>query len=104
MYAEQVDVQLSESASDDELRTRVMAVLSDRMIPRRAQQVEEALRAGRVVELLPVITPADTFYLTAEYQRRYPGKIGAWGSATQELQDLQMLAGLGHDRIVGRHH
>jgi hypothetical protein len=34
------------------------------------------------------MTPADTFYLTAEFQRRYPRDIGSWGRATQELQDL----------------
>jgi hypothetical protein len=79
---------LSASSKDEELRSKVMAILSDRMIPQRADQVSQGLSGGRVSETLLRMTPADTFYLTAEFQRRYPGEIGSWGTATQELQDL----------------
>ena len=79
---------LTASAKDEELRNRVMTVLSDRVNPLRSEQVEQALRAGHVSEILPRMTPADTFYLTAEFQRRYPGETGSWGMATQELQAL----------------
>jgi len=79
---------LTASAKDEELRNRVMTILSDRMNPRRADQVEQGLRAGKILEVLPQVTPADTFYLTAEFQHRYPGETGSWGTATQELQDL----------------
>jgi hypothetical protein len=58
------------------------------MMPQRAEQVEQGLRAGHASEILPRVTPADTFYLTAEFQRRYPREVGSWGTATQELQDL----------------
>jgi len=50
--------------------------------------VEQALSADHASEVLPRMTPADTFYLTAEFQRRYPGETGTWGTATAELQDL----------------
>ena len=79
---------LTASAKDEELRSKVMAILADRMIPRRTEQVEQGLRAGHISEILPRMMPADTFYLTAEFQRRYPTEIGSWGKATQELQDL----------------
>ena len=79
---------LTASTKDVDLRNKVMAILSDRMIPLRAEQVEQGLRAGNVLEILPRMMPADTFYLTAEFQRKYPGEIGHWGTATQELQDL----------------
>ena len=79
---------MTASSKDEELRSKVMAILSDRMIPQRAEQVSQGLRAGHVSEILPRMTPADTFYLTAEFQRRYPREIGSWGTATQELQDL----------------
>ncbi len=79
---------LAASAKDDELRDKVMAILSDRMTPRRTDRVEQDLRAGHVLEVLPRVMPADTFYLTAEFQRRYPGEIGDWGTATHELQAL----------------
>src|SRR5260370_32223739 len=88
LYQRNGEELLTASASDEELRSKVMAILSDRMMPQRAEQVEQGLRAGHVSELLPRVTPADTFYLTAEFQRRYPNEVGSWGSATHELQEL----------------
>ncbi len=79
---------LTASAKDVDLGSKVMNILSDRMNPQRSMQVEQALRGGRAQEILPRVTPADTFYLTAEFQRRYPGETGSWGPATQELQTL----------------
>ena len=81
---------LSASATDKDLRSKVMIILSDRVNPQRSEQVEQGLRAGHVTETLTRMTPADTFYLTAEFQRRYPGEIGSWGTATQELQTLSL--------------
>ena len=79
---------LNASARDEELRGKVMTILSDRLTPQRSAQIELALGAGDASEILPRMTPADTFYLTAEFQRRYPGETGSWGTATQELQAL----------------
>jgi hypothetical protein len=79
---------LTACAKDDQLRIKVMAILSDRVDPQRSEQVEQALSADHASEVLPRMTPADTFYLTAEFQRRYPGETGTWGTATAELQDL----------------
>jgi hypothetical protein len=81
---------LSASATDEDLRSKVMIILSDRVNPQRSEQVEQGLRAGHVTETLTRMTPADTFYLTAEFQRRYPGEIRSWGTATQELQTLSL--------------
>ena len=53
-----------------------MTILSDRVNPKRSEQIEQGLRAGRASETLTHMTPADTFYLTAEFQRRYPKKPG----------------------------
>jgi hypothetical protein len=57
------------------------------LLPQRLREVEEALRAGRVTEILPQMMPADTFYLAAEFRRKYPEEP-AVGTAAQELQDL----------------
>ncbi|MGA8623097.1 MAG: hypothetical protein WB660_31795 [Candidatus Sulfotelmatobacter sp.] len=76
------------SATDEELRSKVITILSDRMNPQRSAQVEQALRTGHASEMLPRMAPADTFYLTAEFDRRYPEEIGPWGAATEELQVL----------------
>src|SRR6202011_5249126 len=63
---------LAASAQNDELRNKVMNILSDRMIPQRSERVEQALRSGHLPEVVSQLMPADTFYLTAEYQRRFP--------------------------------
>jgi hypothetical protein len=80
---------LTASASDDKLRAKVMPVLSDRVLPRRAEKIELALRAGRTAEVLAEVTPADTFYLTVEFERKHPEETSSWGTASQELWDLQ---------------
>ena len=79
---------LTAAATDEALRNEVLVILSDRLLPQRSRQVERALRAGQVSEILPHMMPADTFYLAAEFRRKYPDQSGAWGSATQELQEL----------------
>ena len=35
------------------------------------------------------MTPADTFYLTLEFERRYPEETDSWGAAGQELRSLR---------------
>jgi hypothetical protein len=79
---------LTASAKDQALRSKVLAILSNRLLPPRLRQVEQALVAGRAPELLLQMMPADTFYLAAEFQRKYPEQSETWGSASQELQDL----------------
>ena len=79
---------LTASAKDEKLRAKVMTILSDRTNPRRLAQIDQALRAGRASEILPRMTPADTFYLTAEFHRSYPEDTSTWGVASEELQAL----------------
>jgi hypothetical protein len=79
---------MTASAEDEGLRPKVMNILSDRLLPQRSRQIEHDLSAGRVSEVLSEMMPADTFYLAAEFQRKYPEQPGAVGTATQELQEL----------------
>jgi hypothetical protein len=88
LYQKTGEELLSASAKDEDLRSKVMAILSERVNPKRSEQIEQGLRAGRSSETLTHVTPADTFYLTAEFQRRYPKETRSWGTATQELQAL----------------
>jgi hypothetical protein len=74
------------SAADDAMRSRVIAILSDRFAPRQLREVQESLHGDRAREMLARMAPADTFYLAAEFQRRYQDFPG--GAAAQELQDL----------------
>jgi len=79
---------LTASANDETLRGRVVTILSDRLLPQRLTELDQALRAARVPEILPQMMPADIFYLAVEFRQKYPQQAGTWGSASQELQNL----------------
>jgi hypothetical protein len=79
---------LTASVNDETLRKKVMTILSDRMLPRRMEEVEGALRSGGGQEILPQLTPADVFYLTAEFRQRFPAETDSWGAAGRELEGL----------------
>jgi hypothetical protein len=79
---------LAASANDAGLRSKTMAILSDRMLPQRSAGVEQALRAGHLAEILPQMMPADTFYLATEFRRRFPGETASLGASGEELASL----------------
>jgi hypothetical protein len=76
------------SARDPQVRIKVMGILSERMDPETAERVERALVEGRPTDANPEITPADTFYLAAEFRWRFPGGSDSLGTANQELDSL----------------
>jgi hypothetical protein len=80
---------LTASAESDELRNKVMNILSDRMIPQRSERVELALRSGHALEVLSQLMPADAFYLAVEYQKRFPQEANSFGSVGNELATLR---------------
>jgi hypothetical protein len=88
LYQRSGEELLEASAKEEALRKRVMAVLSDRMDPQEASEIEQALVSGKASEILPHVSPADTFYLAAEFRRRFPSEAGSTGPATEELQKL----------------
>ena len=75
---------LNASAKDPGLREKVISILSERMAPQTLEEVEREVQKGSLAE----VTPADTFYLTAEYRHRYPSGQESWGQAGRELSDL----------------
>jgi hypothetical protein len=75
------------SAQNEEMRTEVLNILSNRMTPQRTRRVEQELRAGQVAEALSQLMPADTFYLAAEYQLKFPQEHSV-GPAGNELASL----------------
>jgi hypothetical protein len=79
---------LAAATQDEELRRQAMSILYERMAPRRSERVELALRAGHAAEVTAQLMPADTFYLAAEYRRRFPEHTNSFGSAWTELGDL----------------
>jgi hypothetical protein len=80
---------LAASAQNEELRNKVMNIVSERMLPQRSERVEQALRSGHVPEVLSQLMPADTFYLTVEYQQRFPHEPNSFGPAGNELATLR---------------
>jgi len=79
---------LTAAAQNQEMRKKVVDILSARMAARMVGRVEQELAAGQMAELPATLTPADTFYLTAEYRRKYAGDTGGFGPAGQELESL----------------
>jgi hypothetical protein len=73
------------SASDEALRSKVVQLLSERMLVRRTSWLEQELRSGRADDALAQLTPADTFYLTADFRHRFPQDNASWGPAGREL-------------------
>lgn len=72
-----------------EQRERVADILADLMTPRRLEMTERVLQhSADVPALIPQITPAEKFYLAAEYRRLYPAEAAASGTAGRELDDL----------------
>jgi hypothetical protein len=71
-----------------QLRDRVLNILSERVDAQRLARVEEGLQSGSGADAISHLTPADTFYLAAEYRLRYPGDTESWGAAGVELASL----------------
>jgi len=79
---------LTASSKDEQLGGKVIGVLSDRMFPERRAWLEQTIRTGKMNELFEGISPADSFYLTAEFRQRYPGELDRVSVAGRELDVL----------------
>jgi hypothetical protein len=79
---------ITAAGKDMGLRQRVMNILSQRMLPDKSAQIQEALRAGRPDEALAEIPAAQTFFLAEKFRRLYPQDINQWEPAGQELDRL----------------
>lgn len=79
---------VASAAENEKNRQRVLEILSDRLLPQRFEQLEEALRAGHGGEALSHLAPGETFYLAAEYRQRFPEEAPEWGKAGQDLNKL----------------
>jgi hypothetical protein len=82
---------VTSSIGDVQLQSKVIGILSDRMETRRLERMEEALRAKNLAAVLSRLTPADTFYLAAEFRKRFSGEAASWGAAGQQLESLSRL-------------
>jgi hypothetical protein len=79
---------LTASVQDQDLRDKVLTILSDRLLRQYSRQVEQDLSAGNIEEVLRRMMPADTFYLGLEFGEKYSERLSGLGAASQELQKL----------------
>jgi hypothetical protein len=89
LYQRSGEELLNASVKDPQVRAKVIGILSERMTPQRLERAELALaREEDLALMLPRMMPADTFYLAAEYRRRFPTEAASSGPAGQQLEDL----------------
>lgn len=80
---------LRASVEDVELREKVIAIFSDRLGWGQVEEMEHALENKETASaLVAQMLPTDTFYLAAEFRRRYPGQAAQWGPANSGLDEL----------------
>jgi len=70
------------------LRGKVLEILSERMSPERTSWLDQSLSQGHPEKALSQITPADNFYLTVEFRRRFAEDRSVWGTSGRELDRL----------------
>ena len=77
---------LSASGSDEALREKVMNILSQRMPARQASWLEQELANGNAEDTLSQVTPADVFYLSANFVSIIPTTIIRGDRLARNLQ------------------
>ena len=84
---------MTASALNPELRSKVIGIFADCMTPHRLAGVTVALQHPEsTAALISHMRPTDTFYLAAEFRRRFPGQAASWGNACRELDGLARRA------------
>ncbi|MGH9604252.1 MAG: hypothetical protein ACRD3N_00995 [Terracidiphilus sp.] len=93
---------LTASASNEQLRGKVTAILAGCTTPRRLAQIEDALvDPGSAAAFVPRFLPVESFYLAAEFRKQFPGQIGRYVNAGSDLEELAQRdpSALSIDRI-----
>jgi len=89
LYQKTGEELLTASAKNLELRTKVTAILSDRIPPVRLEQISTKLESNNdTKELISTIPPADLFYLAYAFREMYPDAAGQSGPAAKQLSAL----------------
>jgi hypothetical protein len=76
---------LAAAAKDEQLRSKVLTILSGRMAPQRLEQADRDLRSKMPSHLLP----GENFYLATEYREKFPDDVASLGPANHELDQLR---------------
>jgi hypothetical protein len=77
------------SASNAQLRDKVLSILAERMAPAQLEVTSQALHDPQTAKAaIPQVLPADTFFLAAGFRGKYPGEAAQSGNAGRELDEL----------------
>ena len=79
---------LSSAAANEDLRSKLMEILGNRMSPARVSRVEEKLANDDEQDAIASVTPVDLVFMTAEYRRQFPQDSNVWGVAGKELAQV----------------
>jgi hypothetical protein len=88
LYQRSGEELLSAAMGNSELRQKIMRILSDRMSPEREDEIERSLRSENAGAIREMVTPADSFFLAAEFRSEFPQDAPLWGPASRELNEL----------------
>ena len=89
LYQRMGEELLQAAPGNADLRSRIANILGDLMSPRRLELTQHALlQTAGVATLMPGITPAEKFYLAAEYRKQFPSEAASFGPASRELDAL----------------
>ena len=69
------------AAANEQMRAKVIDILSERLSPQRLGRLEQALQSGDAAASLAQLTPADTFHLAAEFRHNFPQDTASFGAA-----------------------
>jgi hypothetical protein len=86
LYQRSGEELVTAAVTNEELRGKVIGILSERLQAQRLGQLEQAFAAGDAGAALARVTPADTFHLAAEFRRNFPQETT--GTAGEELDTL----------------
>jgi hypothetical protein len=76
---------LVSATRNEELRARILQILSGRVHAQRLALLQRTMQAGLSADAVARLTPADTFYLAAAYHQEFPADIDSWGPYGQQL-------------------
>jgi hypothetical protein len=89
LYQRAGEEMLTASASNPQLRSRVVEILADQMTPDRLEWLHRSLERPETSSLAASgILPSETYYLSVTFRALYPDQTSGLGQANRELSDL----------------
>ncbi len=89
LYQRSGEELLAASVKDEQLKAKLIVILSDRMTEQRIDRVQKSLSTDEGLNaMLPRMMPEDTFYLAATFRTKFPADAASSGPAGRQLDEL----------------